>query len=196
MIVPSCREVRRTEAWSSRPSHSLTAPSGIEYDYRETHQMSTLGGFTMAGRAESVQALEEVIRRIGRRYRQRIGGDSVTFGQFAILRILAQEGPMAMGELAHNLGVSLAGCTGLIDRLVHADLVKRYRSDADRRVVWVNLTERGAAEFERLREERTKYFERVFASLDGNRIQQLLDILELVDRGLENEAKDAAPTTT
>lgn len=90
----------------------------------------------------------------------------------------------------------MAGCTGLIDRLVHADLVKRYRSDADRRVVWVNLTERGAAEFERLREERTKYFERVFASLDGNRIQQLLDILELVDRGLENEAKDAAPTTT
>lgn len=149
----------------------------------------------MADRIECVQTLEEVMRRIGRRYRQRMGEDSVTFGQFAILRLLAQEGPMAMGEVAHNLGVSLAGATGLIDRLVHADMVRRYRSDADRRVVWVDLNDHGRAEYERLKAERARYFDRVFASLDDERVTQLLDILQRIDKGLESEESDQQDVT-
>lgn len=144
----------------------------------------------MADRTECIQALEEVMRRIGRQYRQRLGADTITLGQFAILRSLAQEGPMAMGEVAHNLGVSLAGATGLIDRLVHADMVKRYRSDADRRVVWVDLSDRGSREYERLQEEREKYFERLFSSLDDDRVAQLLDILKVIDEGLEKDHDD------
>ncbi len=144
----------------------------------------------MADRTECIQALEEVMRRIGRQYRQRLAADTITLGQFAILRSLAQEGPMAMGEVAHNLGVSLAGATGLIDRLVHADMVKRYRSDADRRVVWVDLSERGSREYERLQEERGKYFERIFSSLDDDRVAQLLDILRVIDEGLEKDHDD------
>jgi DNA-binding MarR family transcriptional regulator len=146
----------------------------------------------MAERAECVQALEEVMRRIGRRYRQRMGGDSVTFGQFAILRLLAQEGPLAMGEVAHSLGVSLAGATGLIDRLVHADLVKRYRSDSDRRVVWVDLSEHGADEFARLRAEQSKYFDRILGSLDDAGVEQLLNILHTIDQDLEADEAMAA----
>jgi len=144
----------------------------------------------MADRTECIQALEEVMRRIGRQYRQRLGADTITLGQFAILRSLSQEGPMAMGEVAHNLGVSLAGATGLIDRLVHADMVKRYRSDADRRVVWVDLSERGSREYERLQQEREKYFERIFSSLDDDRVAQLLDILKVIDEGLEKDHDD------
>lgn len=145
----------------------------------------------MAPREECMEALEEVMRRIGRRYRQRLGGDALTFGQFAILRILAQEGPLAMGDIAHNLGVSLAGATGLIDRLVHADMVKRYRSEQDRRVVWVDLSDHGRDEFRRLHAERDEYFERMFGTLDDERIEQLLEILETIDRGLNADEDNA-----
>ncbi len=145
----------------------------------------------MGERTECMQALEDVIRRIGRQYRQRLDGDSVTFGQFAILRTLAQEGPMAMGEVARNLGVSLAGATGLIDRLVHADMVKRYRSEADRRVVWVDLSEHGVLEYERLENDRSRYFDRVFSALDDERIGQLRDILGVIGAGLDTDGAEA-----
>ena len=141
----------------------------------------------MGDRAEGLEALEEVIRRISRRYRQRMGEDGLTFGQFALMRILSQGGPMAMGEVAHALGVSLAGATGLIDRLVHADMVRRTRSESDRRVVWVDLSEHGQLEFERLHAQRNEYLGRMFKPLDEARLGQLLEILETIDRGLDGD---------
>lgn len=144
----------------------------------------------MTERVACVQALKDMIRRISGGCRQRMDGGSVTFGQFAVLRIVAQDGPIAMGALAHHLGLSLAAVTGVIDRLVRADLVARYRSDADRRRIWVDLTAYGAQEFDRLNAERRQYVGRLFGSLDDGRLQQLLALLRTIEDGLEMDTQE------
>ncbi len=87
---------------------------------------------------------------------------------------------MAMGEVAQALGVSLAGATGLIDRLVHAQMVQRYRSETDRRVVWVELSDTGRDEYARLQAARSAYMARMFSCLDDAELNQLVAILERV----------------
>src|SRR5215210_4522709 len=68
----------------------------------------------------------------------------LTPSQYNILRILRGEGkPMPCLEIAHRTITVVPGITGLIDRLEEASLVKRQRSEEDRRVVNVSITAAG-----------------------------------------------------
>jgi DNA-binding MarR family transcriptional regulator len=66
-----------------------------------------------------------------------------SFSQVMVLQTLHRAREMRMTELADFLGLSKANATGLIDRLVARKLVKRERSETDRRVVQVSLTPEG-----------------------------------------------------
>ncbi len=47
------------------------------------------------------------------------------------------------GVIAKILGITLGTCTINIDRLVSKGLVKKIKNDKDRRVVYIELTEKG-----------------------------------------------------
>lgn len=65
--------------------------------------------------------------------------------QFWVLGSL-MDGPRRMSDLAECAQISQTSLTGIVDRLVERGLVERIRSDEDRRVVEVALTEDGRAE--------------------------------------------------
>lgn len=52
-------------------------------------------------------------------------------------------GPLRMSEVAERVEISSASLTGIVDRLEQRGLVERERSDSDRRVVTVALTDDG-----------------------------------------------------
>lgn len=56
---------------------------------------------------------------------------------------LGRRGRCMMSELAKECGFPLSSMTGIVDRLVTKGYVKRFRSDEDRRSVFVELTRRG-----------------------------------------------------
>lgn len=66
-----------------------------------------------------------------------------SFSQAMVLQTLLRAREMRMTELANFLGLSKANATGLVDRLVARGLVRRRRSEADRRVVHASLTPDG-----------------------------------------------------
>ncbi len=77
--------------------------------------------------------------RFGRLFRE----FGVTHSQYNVLRILRGEGkPMPSLEIAERMIQVVPAITGLIDRLEAIGLVERQRCDQDRRVVYVNLTEK------------------------------------------------------
>jgi DNA-binding MarR family transcriptional regulator len=77
----------------------------------------------------------------------------LTANQMLALMLLrsAPDGRMKAGEMAGRLGVSLPAATALADRLVAAGVVERVHG-ADRRVVWVGVTNDGIALINRLAE--------------------------------------------
>lgn len=67
----------------------------------------------------------------------------VSLPQILILRMLDQKGPQKAGELAEELDFTTGAITALCDKLVRAGLVERARTEIDRRIVIVRITEAG-----------------------------------------------------
>jgi MarR family transcriptional regulator, organic hydroperoxide resistance regulator len=90
-------------------------------------------------------------RRLRGRDSQRPG--AVGHAQYALLFELAERGELAAGELASAADLAPATVTGILDHLEAAGLVRRTRSEEDRRIVVSRLTESGR---ERVAERRAK----------------------------------------
>lgn len=135
-----------------------------------------------------IDGLEQIFSRIARRFRK-MQDDSLTFGQFSALATLYHEGSMPMGTLSEHLGVSMASATGMVDRLVHAGWVERGRSQADRRVVWVELTDNGRERMAAKQAERHRQIQKLFSPLEESDLENLITILGRVADGMETDDK-------
>jgi DNA-binding MarR family transcriptional regulator len=76
--------------------------------------------------------------------------------ELRVLLTVGEAGVQTMGRMAHELAVSLSALTAIVDRLVAKELVHRYRSNKDRRVVHVELTDQGRRIHERRRRARMR----------------------------------------
>lgn len=140
----------------------------------------------MPENSNPIDRLDAIFTRIGRISRRKVPDDTLTFGQFAVLRILYHEGPLPMGAIADHLGISLAGATGIIDRLVNQGVVERTRSREDRRVVWVDLSASGRERMAHLQDERREQVRELLKPLSAREVEQLLNLLERVADGVES----------
>ncbi|MBU4490708.1 MAG: MarR family transcriptional regulator [Actinobacteria bacterium] len=106
---------------------------------------------------------------------------NITHSQFNALVIFKEKGSQTPGELSKMLSCTPCNVTGIVDRLEQGGLVTRERSDQDRRVVDVALTEKGralAADLEKAAlPELTRLNTGVLGKLDAEEIQLLHDAL-------------------
>jgi DNA-binding MarR family transcriptional regulator len=68
---------------------------------------------------------------------------SLTGPQLWVVKILKETSPLKVSELARRMYLHPATMVGLLDRLEAKGLVKRTRSETDRRVVYIDLTQQG-----------------------------------------------------
>lgn len=62
--------------------------------------------------------------------------------------VIGTEGNRTMGEIAHDLRITVGTLTTAINRLIKKGYVERKRIEEDRRVVLVSLTEKGKEVFD------------------------------------------------
>jgi DNA-binding MarR family transcriptional regulator len=92
---------------------------------------------------------------ITRQFSQKLQEFGLTPPQFMTLAALAlHQQPCTMRDLTAVAYQDPPTMTGIVDRLVARKLVQRTRSEADRRVVWVQATPAGADLIKRVREKR------------------------------------------
>src|SRR5437879_2844234 len=95
---------------------------------------------------EAVLNLFRTSDRLHHRFARLFREYRLTPSQYNILRILRGEGkPLPCLEIAQRTITVVPGSAGLIDRLENANppLVSRQRSDEDRRIVHVSITQAG-----------------------------------------------------
>lgn len=105
----------------------------------------------------------------------------ITHTQFKILVALEEKGSQTLGELSRFLACAPCNVTGIVDRLEMSGLANRERSDEDRRVVNVVLSEGGENVANDLKKaaipELTKLATRVLGNLEEEEIRSLYEIL-------------------
>ncbi len=107
----------------------------------------------------------------------------VTISQWALLKQLwQQEGPSQV-ELQELLGLDGATVTGLVQRMIHLDLIQRKPDPSDKRLQRVFLTDRGKA-----LEQITKALEEAVNSraLKGFSSDERTFFIRLLMRALQN----------
>lgn len=97
----------------------------------------------------------------------------LTGPQLSVLHRLGFNGPTRISKLAGDEGVRLPTASNTVNQLEKRDLVRRVRSEDDRRGVTVELTDFGRAELERVGAERTRSLAQMLGTLDDGALHQL-----------------------
>ncbi|MFN2569503.1 MAG: MarR family winged helix-turn-helix transcriptional regulator [Candidatus Dormibacteria bacterium] len=67
---------------------------------------------------------------------------AVTMHQLQVLRVLVEEGPLTMKDLASRIGIGPSSVTQLVDRLTQHGLVERASDPKDRRIQRIVVTQK------------------------------------------------------
>jgi len=131
-------------------------------------------------------AWQALSRRIHGELRHQIA-EGITLSQFFLLREIAHRGRVTVSEVAAGLGVTLSAVTALAEKLSRAGLITRSRDPADRRVVWLELTGKGAEMLEICREGRNRVLRRYLGRLPPEDLERLVNIYRRLVSAVEAE---------
>ncbi|HEX7066404.1 MAG TPA: MarR family transcriptional regulator [Bacillales bacterium] len=113
-----------------------------------------------------------VIRHVNRDVRRELKIE-LTGSQRHLLQLLKKEGPLSVTELAEKLHITLGGVTSLSNRMEKASLIGRRRSEQDRRVVRLAITNEGQTFLDDLDKARDKTLASYFDKLSADELSEL-----------------------
>jgi DNA-binding MarR family transcriptional regulator len=111
------------------------------------------------------------------RFERALAPQKIRSKHASVLALIDAEGPMSQRALCRRLRIDKSPMVGLVDDLERLGLAERRRSDADRRVQDIHLTDRGRAAVDRILELAEEENERTFGVLDDEQRAQLHGLL-------------------
>lgn len=116
----------------------------------------------------------------------------ITLPQFDVLAELERAGePQTMSDLSRQLLVSSGNVTGLVDRLVRNGYVIRRRCPEDRRVLRVELSEKGRSEFATMAEAHERWLVALFDELGDGELDEINTLVARMKRALRNRLAES-----
>jgi DNA-binding MarR family transcriptional regulator len=114
----------------------------------------------------------------------------IPLSQIYLLRLLDRRGALSMSELSESLGVSMSGCTAMVDRAVAEGWVERQRSLHDRRVVRVGMSLAGEEALAQIRRDRARVLARYLTQLKPEEIEILVTLFNRVAESVAMEQSE------
>jgi DNA-binding MarR family transcriptional regulator len=121
----------------------------------------------------------------------------ITPPQFGLLWCLSTHGcngsdsvgSQTMSEISEQMQLSHGAATGLVDRLQRLGLVERNRSEVDRRVVSIHISDEGEKLIQRIHTRRRNVLRKMLMRLNSEERQLLLKIDSMMKDMLTNDEK-------
>lgn len=142
---------------------------------------------------ETVVYLYTESRRLTKTLAKRFG---LTGPQLTVIKILDQIGDLSLSSLSGRIKANNSTVTGIIDRMEREGLVRRERSQTDRRMVLIRLTDKGRALAGQIEVQPMEIFRQAVAALPESEMQTLFSILDRVQRTVRQtiaQTSDAQP---
>ncbi len=112
----------------------------------------------------------------------------LSIAQLRTLLVLAEEGPLVIGQIAQRMGIGLSTGGHLVDRLVQAGLAERKEDAEDRRRTLAQLTPKGDNLYARLLNHQQQ-IQTLIEKLDDADLAALLQGLQALNRLVDLESK-------
>ena len=113
----------------------------------------------------------------------------VSISHIVILGFLKLKGRCKMNEIAKALHVSTSAATGMVDRMVHAGLLKRVPDEKDRRIINIEATQKGKNISDDIQKHRHQFVTDVFGKLRPSEREGFLGTMKKIYGILKEERK-------
>lgn len=100
--------------------------------------------------------------------------------EMKVIDFIGKQRECTMSEIAEHLMFTKTNLTAIVDKLVRKKMVRRERSEEDRRLVLVSLTQEGVKLFEQESENHLRFAEGMLESLNDDEQDQLLKLLSKI----------------
>jgi len=104
----------------------------------------------------------------------------VTNTHLYMLHHIKNQGECMVTDIANYLGVTMGAVTGLVDRLHDFKLVRRDRSETDRRLVIIRLSEAGEELLKKVDNKRRQVLNNYLKDIDQEELSYLCNIMEKI----------------
>lgn len=121
-------------------------------------------------------------RRIAREQCTKLG---ITATQLNVVKLLQTVGDLSLSELSHKMAATNSTVTGIVDRMVAAELVAREQSETDRRVWKIKLTPQGKAIAKKIEVAPWEILRQAVMALPADERTQLIVTLEKIAKHVE-----------
>lgn len=111
------------------------------------------------------------------RFERALADERIRSKHATVLAVIDAEGPMSQRALCRRLRIDKSPMVGLVDDLEQLGLAERRRSDSDRRVQDIHLTDKGRDAVAHVMEIAAAENDRTFGVLDDEQRAQLHDLL-------------------
>lgn len=134
---------------------------------------------------ESIIYLVTESRRLSKEEAGRYG---VTATQLSVIKLLQEIGDLSLGALSKQIRAHNSTVTGIVDRMEAGGLVERARSEEDRRVWIIRLTQQGRRVAEKAQVSPWDTLRGALESLATGEQEKLLSILKKLALMITTEA--------
>ena len=141
-------------------------------------------------------SIRRIVRAVDLRSRALVRGHRVTGPQLVTLREVARMGPVSVSALARAISLSQPTVTGILHRLEAAGLIRRERSERDRRAILSTVTAQGGRVLKDAPSLLQDRFLRELARLEEWERTQMLATLQRIAAMMDAEDLEAAPLLT
>ena len=98
--------------------------------------------------------------------------------QLIVLKYVKESDSVTMSDISNEMGLGSSTTSGIIDRLVKQDMLARSRSDSDRRVIYINLTEKAKEMISKIHLNHEVFYQNLFSKLSEGDKEQMTKFLE------------------
>ena len=126
-------------------------------------------------------AMNRTAGRIQERLRDQVEAHGLSLTEFGVLEALLHKGPLTHGEIADRVLLASSSITYVIDKLEGSGLLRRRRSDADRRVKLAELTSEGRETIEAAFPEHAALINDLMANLSTEEKRTAASLLRRIE---------------
>lgn len=130
-----------------------------------------------------------VTHHMSQRFRTHFGRLNLTFPQALVLDVLGEEGAVPISALAERTGSANSTISGIVDRLEKLGLARRTRSENDRRVIYVSVTQQYRDMREKAKTDVSGYFNSLLDTLGPEDKAMVATALQKLDTALTSSTQ-------
>jgi MarR family transcriptional regulator, organic hydroperoxide resistance regulator len=98
--------------------------------------------------------------------------------EMELIQYVVLEGPKRMKDVSEHFRIKLSTLTSIIDKAEEHRVLKRVNSKEDRRVVYLDVTQKGKSVYNEYAKHQREMFERIESSLDETSFAGFIEGLE------------------